>query len=393
MSRVHTEAERKLFGSSPYVRATYACGPDDLREVGGKAVGLGSLLRAGQAVPRSFVVTSSAYRRYLDGRTGSGGLGGELRGLPPELANAVAHAYGVLSDGRGESPPVAVRSSATVEDSAESSCAGQFRTFLGARGVDQVLEEVERCWMAARDPHVDSYRSARGAADADDADDADDAVAVVVQELVDASVAGVMFTQHPHTGDRSLLVIESSYGLGEAVVGGEVTPDLFEVNKVTREIQRRSRGSKAVEHRLDRDGRAVERRDVDPGRREEWSLDDGRVADLASMAADLESKIGRGLDMEWAIGTIRTGGSAADGATDEGGAELFALQVRPITVAAGPGGSGAPAAAGGRGAPPIPRGDAIGTILGHLSGAPSSTDSRANSPDSSANASKGGDRR
>jgi phosphoenolpyruvate synthase/pyruvate phosphate dikinase len=389
VSQMHLDAERKVFGPSPYVRATYACGPDDVREVGGKAVGLGSLLRAGQAVPRSFVVTSSAYRRYLDGRTGSGGLDGELRGLPPELADAVAHAYGVLGDGRAESPPVAVRSSAMVEDSAESSCAGQFRTFLGARGVDQVLEEVERCWMAARDPHVDSYRSARGAADADDADDA---VAVVVQELVDASVAGVMFTQHPHTGDRSLLVIESSYGLGEAVVGGEVTPDLFEVNKVTREIQRRSRGSKAVEHRLDRDGRAVERRDVDPGRREEWSLDDGRVADLASMAADLESKIGRGLDMEWAIGTIRTGGSAADGATDEG-AELFALQVRPITVAAGPGGSGAPAAAGGRGAPPIPRGDAIGTILGHLSGAPSSAKSPDNSSDSSANASEGGERR
>jgi phosphoenolpyruvate synthase/pyruvate phosphate dikinase len=364
VSQVHLDAEGKVFGPSHYVRATYACGPDDVREVGGKAVGLGSLLRADRAVPRSFVVTSSAYRRYVDGRTGPDGHDGELRGLAPELGDAVAHAYGVLCDGRGASLPVAVRSSATVEDSAESSCAGQFRTFLGARGVEQVLEEVERCWMSALDPHVDSYRSARGAADADDA------VAVIVQELVDARVAGVMFTQHPHTGDRSLLVIESSYGLGEAVVGGEVTPDLFEVNKVTREIQRRSRGSKAVEHRLDLEGRAVERRDVDPGRRDEWSLSDDQIADLASMAADIESKIGRGLDLEWAIGTIRTGspagpGSTADTATHEPDPELFALQVRPITIASG---------AGGTSAPPTPRGDAIGTILGHLSGAPSSAE-------------------
>jgi phosphoenolpyruvate synthase/pyruvate phosphate dikinase len=383
VSQVHLDAERKLFGPSPYVRATYACGPDDVGEVGGKAVGLGSLLRAGQRVPRSFVVTSSAYRSYLDGRAGSGELDGELRGLPPELADAVAHAYGVLCDERGDSLPVAVRSSATVEDSAESSCAGQFRTFLGARGVEQVLEEVERCWMSALDPHVGSYRGARGAADADDA------VAVIVQELVDARVAGVMFTQHPRTGDRSLLVIESSYGLGEAVVGGEVTPDLFEVNKVTREIQRRSRGSKAVEHRLDPDGRAVERRDVDPVRRDEWSLGDDRIAALASMASDLESRIGRGLDMEWAIGTVRTAGPATDGTTPEHAAELFALQVRPITFATGPAGAGAPSAAGGRGTPPVSRGDAIGTILGHLSGAPSSADSSAKAPSTS----KGDERR
>ena len=207
-------------------------------------------------------------------------------------------------------------------------------------------------------------------------------MAVIVQELVDARVAGVMFTQHPHTGDRSLLVIESSYGFGEAVVGGEVTPDLFEVNKVTREIQRRARGAKAVEHRLDLDGRAVERRDVDPGRRDGWSLSDDRIADLTSVAADLESKIGRGLDMEWAIGTIRTGSSATDGATAEAEAELFALQVRPITIAPGPGRAVGPAAAAGRGTPPTARGDAIGAILGHLSGA-----------GSSGNASEGGEQR
>ena len=142
---------------------------------------------------------------------------------------------------------VAVRSSATVEDSAEASCAGQFRTFLGARGTAEVvgrgravlavgLRPARRRLPCRARPRCDRRR-----------------VAVIVQELVDARCAGVMFTQHPRTGDRSLIVIEASFGLGEAVVGGEVMPDLFEINKITRQIQQRSRGAKPHEHRLSED--------------------------------------------------------------------------------------------------------------------------------------------
>lgn len=333
----------------PLVVETERCGPDDLGEVGGKAVGLGSLIRAGMAVPASFVVTAAAYRAYVSEHDASsppdvarsGGSVGE------HLSGPVADAYEQMWPSAGPPVQVAVRSSATVEDSSEASCAGQFRTHLGAAGAAEVVAEVERCWISAFEPHVQSYRSDR------QVDASDDGVAVIVQELVDARAAGVMFTQHPRTGDRSLVVIEASYGLGEAVVGGEVTPDLFEVNKVTGQIQTRHCGSKPFEYRLAADRRSVERQPVSESRRPEWSISDEEIATLLSMSTELESSLGRGLDIEWAIGT--TGG---------GEETLYALQVRPITVSSRPAASEAASAAS-SGAPGE---GAIGTILGRLSG-------------------------
>ena len=128
-------------------------------------------------------------------------------------------------------------------------------------------------------------------------------MAVIVQELVDARVAGVMFTQHPRTGDRSLVVIESSYGLGEAVVGGEVTPDLFEVNRITRHVHDSRIGAKPFEHRLRAGGRSVLTLPVDDGRQRAWSICEEQVMALLALARDLETKLGRGLDVEWAIGS------------------------------------------------------------------------------------------
>lgn len=315
-----------------YVTATESCLPQHLGEVGGKAVGLGSLLRAGQRVAASFVVTAAAYRDYVASGT---------RELSPALRQAIGRYYSALCEQHGAELTVAVRSSATVEDSTEASCAGQFRTYLGACGVEEVLAQVEQCWIAALEPQVSSYRAERQLA----ADD--DGLAVIIQELVDARVAGVMFTQHPRTGDRSLVVIESSYGLGEAVVGGEVTPDLFEVNRITRRIHHSRVGAKPFEHRLAPDGRSIEILPVDHGRQQAWSISDEQVMALLALAGELEAKLGRGLDVEWAIGT--TAGQAGEDA-------LFALQVRPIT-------------AGSR-QPPAVRSnlDAVDHILGRLAG-------------------------
>jgi pyruvate,water dikinase len=292
---------------SSYVTATADCTPERTADVGGKAVGLGHLIRAGHRVPLSFVVTSSGYRRFASAVSG---------GFPTDLREEIEAAYATLS-GSG-TVPVAVRSSATVEDSTEASCAGQFRTFLGATGTDEVLEGVAGCFTSALDPRVNSYTTQRGLADSG-------AVAVIVQQLVDARLSGVMFTRHPTNGDPSLVVIESTYGLGEAVVGGEVTPDLIEVNKVTGEVQSRLVGSKSMEHRLAGDHRSVERRAVDDSRRSAFSIGDEEIGSLLEMATDLEAKLGRGLDIEWAIGSI---------AGVDGPAELFALQVRPITATA-----------------------------------------------------------
>jgi pyruvate, water dikinase len=282
-------------------------------------------------VPASFVVTAGAYREYL--RT-------QPRELTPRMRAAIAGAYAALCERQGTELPVAVRSSATVEDSAEASWAGQFETFLGVSGAGEVLAKVERCWASALDPRVGAYRAEQRLRP-------DGGVAVIVQELVDARSAGVMFTQHPETGDRSLIVIESSYGLGEAVVGGDVVPDLFEINKITRQQHRSRRGTKHTEHRLAEDGRVVQARPVDPARQQDWSISEPEVMALASMAADLEAKLGRGLDVEWAIGTAPS---------THGEEALFALQVRPITV------DPRQRPAAGRGQ------DAIGHILGRLAG-------------------------
>ncbi len=232
-----------------HIAVTGDCLPEHVGDVGGKAVGLGSLVRAGQRVPDSFVVTAGAYREYL---------GTRARQLPGPMRAAIADAYAALGARHGTEVTVAVRSSATVEDSAEASWAGQFQTYLGVAGAAEVLVKVEECWAAAQDPQVGAYRAGHQSG-------ADGGVAVIVQELVEARAAGVMFTQHPETGDRSLIVIESSFGLGEAVVGGDVVPDLFEINKITG-LQHRSRlGTKHHEHRLLPGGRGVEVVPVEPG--------------------------------------------------------------------------------------------------------------------------------
>jgi pyruvate,water dikinase len=327
---VSPAADDRLAGPR-YVLATAECRAEHLSEAGGKAVGLGRLLRAGQRVPRSFVVAAAAYREYLRGQTT--GPGAEFR-------HSVARSYTDLSG--GGSIPVAVRSSATMEDSADASGAGQFMTFLGARGAQEVLARIEQCWVSASAPQVESYRSQRGL------DAAGQSVAVIVQELVDARAAGVMFTQHPRTGDRSVVVIESSYGLGEAVVGGEVSPDLLEINKITGQITQRSLGTKAAEYRLAAGGHQVERRPVDPQRQRAWSITEAEAAALVAMAAELEAALGRGLDVEWAIGAVPSGGQRES---------LFALQVRPITVDSAARGPGA-----------APAGSGIDLILGRLSG-------------------------
>jgi phosphoenolpyruvate synthase/pyruvate phosphate dikinase len=321
-----------------HVAFTGNCRPEHVSHVGGKAVGLGSLLRVGQRVPASFVVTAGAYREYL---------GSQSRELTPQLRAAIVSAYAALCEPPGTDVPVAVRSSATVEDSAEASWAGQFQTFLGVSGAAEVLTKVEECWDAALDPHVGAYRVGHQLS----ADDG--GVAVIVQELVDARAAGVMFTQHPETGDRSLIVIESSHGLGEAVVGGQVVPDLFEINKITRQQHRARLGSKQTEHRLAAEGRGVHARPVDPARQQAWSVSEPEVMALADMAVALEAKLGRGLDVEWAIGTAPS---------THGEEALFALQVRPITVDPRQRAQRPERSAPGQGH------DAIGRILGRLAG-------------------------
>jgi len=187
---------------TPFTRPLADAG--GIAEAGGKGANLGVLLRAGFGVPDGFVVTTDAYERSGGGQD-----------LAPEVADAVVAAYAALGGG-----PVAVRSSATAEDLPGASFAGQHETFLNVVGPDAVVAAVRRCWASLWTERAVSYRAGRDAASEPRL-----SIAVVVQRLVPADVAGVLFTADPTTGRRDETVITAAWGLGESVVGGTVDVD------------------------------------------------------------------------------------------------------------------------------------------------------------------------
>jgi pyruvate,water dikinase len=297
---------------------------------GGKAANLGELIRAGLPVPPGFCVTTAAYELVTEGA----GLDKILDDLaetspddtarlaelaatarasllaapvPDELVQAIATAYKVL--GNGVPVPVAVRSSATAEDLPYASFAGQQDTYLNVVGDEAVLEAVRRCWGSLWTDRAVSYRAANGI------DPRSVRLAVAVQRMVEATVAGVLFTANPLTGRRRQAVIDASPGLGEAVVSGVVNPDHFVVNTATGEIVERRLGDKRVAVRAAAGG-GTQRVELS-GREDEVSLREDQIFALAALGARVEAHYGEPQDTEWAI--------------DEEG-EIRILQARPITT-------------------------------------------------------------
>jgi pyruvate,water dikinase len=260
--------------------------------VGGKCANLGELTCAGFPVPPGFAVTTAAYER-------------------DDIDAAVAEAYAELGRVTGRAdPPVAVRSSAIAEDMPDASFAGVQDTYLWICGLEAVLDGVRRCWASYHNPEATAYREAHGITRG--------GMSVAVQYMVDARVAGVMFTLNPVSGDRSSIAIDASYGLGVSVVGGEVTPDSFLVSKVTREIVRRQIGAKATEVVADPEARETITRAVSEDRQAQASLSDEEIGRLAEIGRRIETHYARPQDVEWAI--------------DRDLGELFILQSRPETV-------------------------------------------------------------
>ena len=182
--------------------------------------------------------------------------------IPPSVRDEVAERYAELGE-----PPVAVRSSALGEDSREATFAGQQETYLWVQGAEGVCDAVRDCWVSLYSPPAITYRARLGAAAGEPA------MGVAVQQMVDAEVSGVMFTCNPVSGDPSMVAINASWGLGLAVVGGEVTPDDFLVSKVTGEVVREHVHAKEVEYVPDEGGRGAVRREVPEERREVACLD------------------------------------------------------------------------------------------------------------------------
>jgi pyruvate,water dikinase len=291
----------------------------DRVRVGGKNASLGEMLAAGLPVPPGFAITTEAYETLRDhpeirepvrtllgsvDLTDSDGLAEvsakvraiiEPVSLPPELVEQVRAAYGELCRRCGVTDlPVAVRSSATSEDLPDASFAGEHDTFLWVRGADAVLDRMTRCWSSIFTARAISYRHEMG----HDHDVL--SMSVGVQKMVLPRAAGVAFTLNPTNGDRSVIAIDASWGLGEAVVGGEVNPDNFLVDKVLFEITRRTVSSKAIEYRVT-DSDSVERADVEPDRRDVPCLTDDEILAVARMARVSEKHYGHPRDVEWAI--------------------------------------------------------------------------------------------
>jgi pyruvate, water dikinase len=261
---------------------------------GGKSAGLGELIASGIPVPPGFAVSADAYRRDAP--------------LPDGLRAELEQRYADLG-----SPPVAVRSSALGEDGADASFAGQQETYLWVDGAGAVCDAVRDCWASLLSPEAVSYRARLGRSGEQAA------MGVTVQRMVDAAVSGVLFTCNPVSGDPSTVAVNASWGLGLAVVGGEVTPDEYRVSKVTRELLHRAVASKHVEYVPDPGGAGTVRVDVPDERRDAPCLTDEQLVALVDVGRRIERHFGCHQDVEWAI--ARDGG------------ELFILQSRPVTVA------------------------------------------------------------
>ena len=220
-----------------------------LETVGGKGMSLAKLARAGLPVPDGFHVTTEAYRQFVAANdlqmkilstlkdldaadpaaleTASASIGGFFAGgtIPAEIASEIAASYSSLATHNLSPAPVAVRSSATAEDLPGASFAGQQETYLNIRGEEAVLEAVRKCWASLWTARAIAYRARQNIAPDSVA------LAVVVQELVFADAAGIMFTANPIDGERNETIINAAWGLGEAIVSGAVTPDTITVNK------------------------------------------------------------------------------------------------------------------------------------------------------------------
>jgi phosphoenolpyruvate synthase/pyruvate phosphate dikinase len=315
------------------VRDLTACVGNCTPVVGGKAAGLGSLLRQGLRVPPGFAVTTDAYRDFvvrngLDREIASllasarsveeqQHVVDQVRGLfesvpvPGSLSDEIAAAYRRL--GREVDVPVAVRSSATAEDLAEASFAGQQDTYLWVVGAEEVVRHVVRCWASLFTPQAIAYRHHLGMDDIGEL-----AMGVVVQMMVPAEAAGVMLTVDPVTGDPSQVSIEASFGLGAAVVNGEVTPDRVYVDKVTYDIRSRTVSPKAVAYRFEHAAGGVVVVEVPEAERTKPAITDDEAVALARLGRQIERAHGCFQDIEWAIGP----GAESD-------REVFLLQARP----------------------------------------------------------------
>jgi pyruvate, water dikinase len=312
---------------------------DDIHIVGGKCANLGELTAKGVTVPPGFAVTADAFRRFLEETkigeviqktlTSADGprdpkqyeeASQEIRKIiesapmPSDIAGEVRSAYRDLERKTGNSQvKVAVRSSATSEDLPDASFAGQQDTYLNVKGEDALVHYVQKCWSSLYTPRAIFYREEKGFPHEKVL------ISVGVQKMVDSEVSGVIFTLDPVNGDPSKIIIESSWGLGEALVAGVVRPDRFIVDKGTLQIVHKEIVPKMVEHVPNHETGLTMEREVSAERRNAASLGDEQVVELARLARDIEDHYQTPQDVEFAVERSKSG------------QKVYVVQTRPET--------------------------------------------------------------
>ncbi|MGH3871079.1 MAG: PEP/pyruvate-binding domain-containing protein [Pseudonocardiaceae bacterium] len=279
-----------------------------LAVVGGKAANLGELIRAGFPVPPGFCVTTTAYQQVAGDVSAQDPEQARAAILTTPVPDAVAAAVDRAYRALGDDVPVAVRSSATAEDLPWASFAGQQDTFLNIVGADAVLDAVRRCWASLWTDRAVSYRTTNGI------DHTTVRLAVVVQQMIESQVAGVLFTADPVTGHRGHSVVDASPGLGEAVVSGAVNPDHFVIDATGTVLQRRLGDKRVVIRELPGGGTEQLAR---PAGTEQPCLSDAQLRDLTASGRRVQAHYGAPQDIEWAV--------------DSAG-QLWLTQARPITT-------------------------------------------------------------
>lgn len=263
----------------------------DVAQVGGKGGSLGEMTQASIPVPPGFVITTEVYQQYHNAFD-----------IPESLQTEILQKFDELKLDR-----VAVRSSAIAEDSADTSWAGQFETILNV-GRDNLIEAIYDCWRSA------SSEIVRGYAEHNQVSEDKLALAVVVQQMIASDVAGVAFCKNPVTGDKSEIMIEACWGLGEMLVQGMVTPDNYIINKSDLSIKAK-RVSTQDKKMVNTDAGTAEI-DVDVAEQSEQKLSDDKIKELSELVVKIEQHYGSPQDIEWAL------------ANDK----LYILQSRPITT-------------------------------------------------------------
>jgi pyruvate,water dikinase len=302
------------------------------QRLGGKGAGLAHLHQAGFPVPPGFVVTAESYERFVAENALAQSIADLLSTpdlrlpkmareactplqkalstarLPETVARAIADGFAMLRSNGVH--VVAARSSALSEDGSGASSAGLYDTFLNLRDEAALLDGVLRCYHSLWTPRAVQYRAIKGLSGGAEA------MAVVVMALVPADVAGVAFTVNPVTGDRDQILVNASWGLGEAVVSGQVTPDSFVLSKHPLAVTSREVYEKELEIVPDQaGGSGTVQRAVSGERRLAPALDDAALVQLGELCLRIEAHHGRPMDIEWAFAR----------------GQLYVLQARPVT--------------------------------------------------------------